>query len=317
MTICVIHTGGTIGMVSTDTGFAPKSGVVESELARLRQLGEISGDYRVIVADPLIDSANASPADWNWIITQIIEASEDCEGFVLTHGTDTLAFTAAALTFSLRGLQKPVLLTGAMRPLTENGSDGSRNLSDAFAAVRTAPPGVWVQFAGKRLHGARVRKSHSVAFDAFAASPSDVGPLRKAEHLSGQLYDENACVLIATVAPGMKADLVSLAAERADGIVLRCYGSGTVPERPDLRAALKRARENEIPVLAVSQCAEGGISLGTYSAGALLAEFGVIDGQDMTVEAAYTKLLHTLTVARDLKEQRRLLEQCLCGEWGT
>ncbi len=302
-------------MASTETGFAPKSGVVEAELAQLQKMGDISGDYRVVVADPLIDSANASPADWNWIIAQIIDASDECEGFVVTHGTDTLAFTAAALTFSLCGLQKPVVLTGAMLPLTQDGSDGSRNLLDAFEAVRTAPPGVWVQFAGKRLHGARVRKSHSVAFDAFAASISDLGPLREAAHPGGQPYDQDVSVLIAAVAPGMQADLIALAAERADGIVLRCYGSGTVPESRDLRAALKRARDTGKPVLAVSQCAEGGISLGTYSAGALLAEFGVVDGRDMTVEAAYAKLLHALSVTKDPIEQHRILETCLCGEW--
>jgi len=316
MTICVIHTGGTIGMIATETGFAPQNGVVEAELERLRDLGEIQSEFRVITADPLIDSANAAPSDWNWIMSQIVDLHDDCDGFVVTHGTDTLAFTAAALAFGLQGLGKPVVLTGAMLALTEAGSDGSRNLRDAFAAAHAAAPGVWVQFAGALLHGARVRKSHSVDFDAFRASPTDGAPARAAAAVSAQAYGP-ASALIAAVAPGMSADLVALAAEQAQGIVLRCYGSGTVPEGLGLRKAMQQAQAQGVPVLAVSQCAEGGISIGTYAAGSMLAETGAIDGRDMTVEAAYAKLLHVLSVTSDRAARRALLETRLCGEWAT
>ena len=314
MTICVIHTGGTIGMVATATGFAPQDGVVEAELDRLRAVGDIRSDFRVVTASPLIDSANAAPADWNWIMSQIAENHADCDGIVVTHGTDTLAFTAAALCFGLHGLRKPVILTGAMLPLSETGSDGGANLRDAFAAAETTPAGVWVQFAGKLLHGARVRKSHSVAFDAFNASYTDAAPQRAGAEISVQSYGD-ATALIAAVAPGMNAELVDLAADHADGIVLRCYGSGTVPEGRGLREALRRAQANGIAVIAVSQCAEGGISLGTYSAGSLLVETGAVDGRDMTVEAAYAKLLHVLAVSDDPAERRTLLETRICGEW--
>ncbi|WP_420006721.1 asparaginase [Arenibacterium sp. LLYu02] len=316
MKICVIHTGGTIGMVATETGFAPLNGVVEAELERLRTAGEISADFTLVSADPLIDSANAAPSDWNWIMAQIQNAHEACDGFVVTHGTDTLAFTAAALSFGLQGLQKPVVLTGAMLALTEEGSDGSRNLRDAFRAAEQAAPGVWVQFAGQLLHGARVRKSHSSEFDAFKASATDQAPWRAADQLQVIPYGAVSAV-IAAVAPGMNADLIALAAEHAQGIVLRCYGSGTVPEGLGLRKALQAARAKDVPVLAVSQCAEGGISLGTYSAGALLQETGAIDGRDITVEAAYAKLLHALSATQDPIQRRAILETRLCGEWAT
>ncbi len=316
MKICVIHTGGTIGMVATETGFAPKEGLVEAELERLRAAGEITAEFQLVAAQPLIDSANAMPSDWNWIMEQVVARHDHCDGFVVTHGTDTLAFTAAALTFGLKGLKKPVILTGAMLALSEEGSDGTRNLTEAFLAAGTAPAGVWVQFAGQRLHGARVRKSHSVEFDAFKASATDMPPHQQDETLSMVSYS-GASALITAVAPGMSADLVALAAERAEGIVLRVYGSGTVPEGLGLRKALQRARAQDIPVLAVSQCAEGGISLGTYSAGALLQETGAIDGRDMTVEAAYAKLLHALSVTKDPSERRRILRTRLCGEWAT
>ncbi|KUP91897.1 asparaginase [Tritonibacter horizontis] len=315
MSLCVIHTGGTIGMGRTATGFAPQTGVVEAELARLQTAGVIGTDVRLRVAEPLIDSANATLADWNWIMDQIAEAAVDCTGVIVTHGTDTLAFTAAALGFGLQGLNIPVVLTGSMLPLTEVGSDGPRNLAEAFAAVETLGPGIWVQFAGAQLHGLRVRKSHSSAFDAFKDTATDVAPLRVAPTLRVQPYEPSFAVLVVAVAPGMATDLVTLAAERADGIVLRCYGSGTVPESAVLRAALCRARDRGVPVLAVSQCAEGGISLGTYAAGAMLAETGAIDGRDMTVEAAYTKLLHALSATRDPDDRRQLLQTRLGGEW--
>ncbi|NIZ14303.1 asparaginase [Phaeobacter sp. HF9A] len=314
MKICVIHTGGTIGMVASARGFTPGAGVVEAELDRLHRAGEITADYDVITADPLIDSADAAPKDWNWMMAQIAGAAARYDGFVLTHGTDTLAFTAAALAFGLVGLQQPVILTGAMLPLTEKGSDGTANLRDAFVAAQTAPAGVWVQFAGQLLHGARVRKSHSLAFDAFRASPSDAAPLRAGPELRVQPYSA-VSALIAAVAPGMNADLVALAAERAEGVVLRVYGSGTVPEGLGLRRAMQQARDSGVPVLAVSQCAEGGISIGTYSAGAMLADTGAIDGRDMTVEAAYAKLLHALSVTGDAEARRQLLQTRLCGEW--
>lgn len=314
MTICVIHTGGTIGMAPSPEGFAPKTGIVEAELDRLQRIGAIEADFTVVTASPLIDSANTTSADWNWIMAQIAAHHDDCAGFVVTHGTDTLAFTAAALSFGLKGLRKPVVITGAMLPLTEEGSDGSDNLRDAFRAAEQAAPGVWVQFAGKLLHGARVRKSHSVAFDAFNASPTDAAPLRAAETLSIFEYGD-ATALIAAVAPGMNASLISYAVEQAAGIVLRCYGSGTVPEGLGLRKAMLQARDTGVPVLAVSQCAEGGISLGTYAAGAMLAQTGAIDGRDMTVEAAYAKLLHALSQSADPATRREILETRLCGEW--
>ncbi|MCG7625399.1 asparaginase [Epibacterium sp. Ofav1-8] len=316
MVICVIHTGGTIGMIATESGYAPQNGVVETELKRMRASGDIRTDFWVVTAAPLIDSANATPADWDWIMSQIVAHHDVCDGFVVTHGTDTLAFTAAALSFGLQGLSKPVVLTGAMLALTEDGSDGCRNLKDAFAAVETAPPGVFVQFAGGLLHGARVRKSHSTDFDAFKASPTDRPPHRQSPRLSAQYYGEVSAI-IAAVAPGMNADLVSLAAERAQGIVLRCYGSGTVPEGLGLRSAMQRAQAQGVPVLAVSQCAEGGISLGTYAAGSMLEDTGAIDGRDMTVEAAYAKLLHALAVTDDPQARRAILQENLCGEWAT
>ncbi|MCP3879726.1 MAG: asparaginase, partial [Sulfitobacter sp.] len=176
MATLLIHTGGTIGMAQTPDGFAPRDGVVEDAVAALVASGKITGEVEVLRLDPLIDSALATAQDWARIAQTIHQHRGRFDGFVVTHGTDTLAYTAAALCLALPGLAQPVIVTGAMQPLTVADTDGTANLIDALAAARTAPAGVWVQFGGKRLHGGRVRKAHSQALDAFTAAPTDREP---------------------------------------------------------------------------------------------------------------------------------------------
>lgn len=309
MTPLLIHTGGTIGMVATDAGFAPAEGVVEDFLT-----AHEPDTADLCLLSPLIDSANATPADWDRIAATIAARYDDHDAFIITHGTDTLAYTAAALCFALEGLGKPVILTGSMLPLSVEGSDGGRNLLDALTAAKQAPAGVWVQFAGKRLHGARVRKSHSRAFDAFAADPSDIAPRRAGTALTRHTTS-NQKVAFLSVAPGVPTDLFQHAAETCDGLILRCFGSGTVPGTPGLAAALATAHARAIPVLAVSQCPEGGMALGTYAAAAILRDHDVIDGRDMTVEAAYAKMHYTLATSPGPDTRRAALERSLCGEF--
>jgi len=314
MKVLVIHTGGTIGMVQTAHGLAPKKGIVEDHLFKLLRGNRIQYELDITVADPLIDSSSISPDDWNWITYQISVRYEEYDAFLIIHGTDTLAFTSAALCFALEGLEKPVILTGAMLPLAVQKNDGLRNLADALDAIYFATPGVWVQFAGRWLHGARVYKSHSLAFDAFCSSSPNIPPRRIADNFRRHTYQVfNVPVL--TMVPGMSDNVSLTAAERADGIVLRCYGSGTLPNIPALSDALKIAQRRDIPVLAISQCIEGGISLGTYAASTLLQETGAIDGRDSTVEAAYTKLLHVLSSATSERGWKDALNTSLCGEF--
>ncbi|GGL56954.1 asparaginase [Wenxinia marina] len=313
MDLCLIHTGGTIGMARTPRGYAPKAGLVEAEVARLIARHELRAEVEIARLDPLIDSANATPADWTRIAEAIAARHDAAKGFVVTHGTDTLAHTAAALAFALEGLARPVIVTGAMRPLGETGSDGPRNLSDALDTALLAPPGVWVQFAGRRLHGARVRKSHSSADDAFTAADEARPPRVSGPKLTLHPYRAPE-IGILTMAPGVSGRLVAAALELCDGLVLRCYGSGTVPDLPQLRDGLMAARAAGKPVIAVSQAPQGRLALGTYAAGALLVEAGVADGADMSVEAAYAKLAHVLS--RDLgpEDRHAMLARPLCGE---
>lgn len=312
MTLLLIHAGGTIGMIQTATGFAPAPGVVEDHIRDQVESGELHPvDIRLL--EPLIDSANATPVDWDRIARIVHEEHERYDAFVVTHGTDTLAYTSAALCYALEGLMKPVILTGSMLPLTVEGSDGPRNLRDAMRQALTAAPGVRVQFAGRLLHGARTRKTHSRNLDAFAADPSDVPPFRPGPAL--RLHSPAvADIAVLAVAPGMSETLVRHAAALCDGIVLRCYGSGTVPQVDGLRRALATAWDRQCPVVAVSQCPEGGLALGTYAAGEMLAEFNVVDGRDMTIEAAYAKLAYVLAETGDFPARLEKLQQPVCGE---
>jgi L-asparaginase len=303
----LIHTGGTIGMGATPEGFAPAEGVIEAALADLRV-----ADVTLLPLLPLIDSGQATPADWNRIAQAIVDNHSDYNGFIVTHGTDTLAFTASALCFALAGLKRPVILTGAMRPLTVEKSDGLQNLSDALQAAETAPPGIWVQFAGQLLHGARVRKAHSSALDAFTASRSAKPPLQPGKTPSFTCYQP--CEIgILSMAPGQSEACLAHALTTLDAIVLRVFGAGTLPETPALRAGLLAAQTRQTPIIAISQSPKGGIALGTYAAGNLLLEAGVIDGHDMTPEAAYTKLAHVLSLPEP--QRQAALNRNLCGEF--
>ncbi len=310
MSLLLIHTGGTIGMTATADGFAPKAGVVETFVKELVGDGQVSTPVDIQLLDPLIDSAEAQPSDWTRVAETIVSMHSDYQGVVVTHGTDTLAYTAAALSFALEGLSIPVIVTGSMLPLTVPNNDGTQNLHDALNAAASAPAGVWVQFAGQLLHGARTRKSHSRDFDAFRADPWDTPPVQVSETLKAHAYRDHKIAVLA-LAPGIPFELFQTAAEVCDGLVLRVYGSGTAPNSDTLAAALHTARSRGIPVLGVSQCPEGGMALGTYAAGSILINNGVIDGRDMTVEAAYAKMHHALSAKGDPMDR---LNQNLCGE---
>lgn len=315
MRILMVHTGGTIGMIRTQNGFAPQKGVVEDAVQTLIASGEIAASISIKALEPLIDSAQATPVDWIRIARCIVDAGDTCDAIVVTHGTDTLAYTAAALCLALPGLTKPVIVTGAMLPLTEEGSDGLRNLRDALKAAATGSPGVWVQFAGRLLHGARVRKSHSSAFDAFEAGPSTAAPFLTAESAGLNVLSPQK-VGVFSVTPGACAEILGFAVDHCDGLVLRCYGSGTAPDTPQIRAALGRARDQKIPIIAVSQCPEGGMKLGTYAAGRVMRENNVVDGRDMTPEMAYVKMHFCLSLHESYAVRCDYLAKNHVGELG-
>lgn len=306
MTICIIHTGGTIAMQAGRDGLEPAQGVLEAGLDALADAGIARGQTELLQLDPLIDSANARFADWNRIAAVIAAGQGRYAGFVVTHGTDTLAYTAAALSFALIGLTRPVVVTGSMLPFGVDGSDAQRNLGDALLAAGAAPAGVWVQFAGQLMAGARVRKAHSHGLDAFTARDGDPSLREGAPAFLPYGAPELA---VLSMAPNTSPRALAAALTACDGAVLRVFGAGTIPNDPEIEAALTSATARCTLMVAISQCNAGGIALGTYAAGAGLARAGVVDGRQMTEAAAYAKLAHALAHGG-----RDTLATDLCGE---
>lgn len=278
----LIHTGGTIGMVPSDDGLVPGAGVVEAAVA---------GRARIHAFDPLLDSAAIAHAEWNRLL-DLIEA--EAGPVVITHGTDTMAYTGAALSQALDGWPHPVILTGAMQPLG-SGGDAEANLALALTAAPEA--GVWLAFAGRLLPAGALVKHNSHAADAFRAvdeAPAH-GPFqsrRFADHALG----------ILTLSPGTTGAMITSALRSLDGAVLRVFGAGTVPPSPSLSQALAEAVVQGRRLRAVSACEIGGLALGAYAAGAALWAAGVENGGRETAEAALIRLWLSLSKSIDPHE---------------
>lgn len=308
-----IHTGGTIGMVQTSTGLITAPSIVEDTLARLNDRLGGGREIQILTIDPLIDSADIIPANWTQLAGIIWSNYNRYDGFLVTHGTDTIAYTAAALSFALDGLDKPVILTGSMVPLSIPDSDGNDNLRDGLESLSCVSAGVWVQFSGSLIPGTRIIKISSNEVDAFTCSALDEAPRLSGSGLTYYPYNDADIVTI-TLTPGISGSFVDTALKFADAAVLRCYGAGTAPSSDALSDAVQGAYIREVPVLAVSQCLRGGLRLGEYRAGTYLQKCGVIDGRDITTEAAVAKLLHVLSREQSFERRRSLLSRPLCGE---
>ena len=321
--LLVLYTGGTIGMQMSTDGLVPAAGFE----ARLRAeqaahperpapawvFGELS---------PPIDSANMTQSHWLAMRDAIVAAVEEdgCDAVLLLHGTDTLAYSAAALSFLLLDLGVPVLLTGSMQPAGVPGSDAWPNLFGALAELaRGVAPGVHLYFAGRLLHGARASKLRSEAFDAFAEVDRPRHGQAAAElpaALAWRQRRQPANVAALPLFPGVQAAHVqALLASGVQALLLECYGSGTGPADDEaLLAALRAAHERGVVLAAISQCAEGHVEFGVYAAGSRLAACGLVSGGGMTREAALAKLFALLGAGLAPAEVEHWFALDLCGE---
>lgn len=327
--ICLIYTGGTLGMRSSPRGYVPAAGLGQLLAEKLPELAT-AVRYDIVEPSPPLDSANATPRNWYALAETLASLMPRYDGFVVVHGTDTLAYTASALSFLLASQPRPVIVTGSQIPLAEVRNDARGNL---VAAMQVAAAGrvreVAVCFGPSVLRGNRTTKVRATALDAFT-SPNcpplarigteirygeELEPLPSANGLSYTGY-RPVSISVLPLVPGLPASVVdTLAQSGVQAVILECYGIGTSPDRDDaLMAALARLIGADVVVVAISQCLEGGVALGTYATGQALSDMGVISGADMTREAAYTKL-HAL-FAQGLAPQNvaRLMQQDLRGE---
>ena len=278
MKLLLIHTGGTIGMAETPEGLAPRKGLVEEAITKRLPQGT---ELIVKVFDPLLDSADVGPAHWNRMLDTI--RSHPDAAVIITHGTDTMAFTGAALSQALAGEARRVLLCGSMLPLGHKG-DAEGNLDLAISAAAAAEPGVLLAFAGKLLTADGLVKHHSHEADAFRSQP------QARPNTPQRRTFEDRKLSILTLSPGIPAEAVEAMLAKLDGAVLRIFGAGTAMNDADLLKVLAQAVKDGKRLRAVSQCEAGGLSPGAYAAGAGLWSTGIENGGTQTPEAALIHL---------------------------
>ncbi|WP_068301018.1 asparaginase domain-containing protein [Pararhodobacter sp. CCB-MM2] len=278
MSLLILHTGGTIGMQPGPDGLLPAQGLVEAAVARLTPAGL---SVRVETFDPLVDSAEVGPRHWNRLVDAVLAHDG---GVIVTHGTDTMSYTGAALAQALAGIDRPVVLCGAMHPLG-TGGDAEGNLQLALETAQTGAAGVWLAFAGALLPAAGLVKQDSQEDDAFRSVdlPAPGGPFRPRRFAERR-------VAVLTITPGLPVPALRAALAELDGAVLRVFGTGTVMSDPALADTLAEAVARGCRLRAVSQCENGGLVPGTYAAGAALWRAGVENGGGETPEAALARL---------------------------
>lgn len=336
--ILVLYTGGTIGMRASAAGYVPAPDFGARALAALRaQAAELPAFELREYAEPL-DSANIRPRDWLRMARDITDAASAYDGFVVLHGTDTMAYTGSALAFLLLGLGKPVILTGSMIPLAEAGTDAIENLVRALQLAASPDIGEVCLLLGRRLLRAnRATKWHTRAHDAFE-SPNypPLGHIERhgtrvrldTERLLGPAAEQPEPVLPTALShkvviqpffPGIEAATWRSFIERGvEAAVAPCYGRGTAPDADrELMDCLDEAIAGGMVVIAVAQCPKGGIALGTYGPGMALRARGVVDGRDLTVEAAFTKLHWLCAKGYTAPEIKARLAVPICGELTT
>ncbi len=328
MRILVLHTGGTLMMSSAATGELRPDAYGRDLLAELPILARVADVETRILFD--IDSGDMQPAHWVEIARAVHGAMADdrYDGVVVVHGTDTMAYGASAVALLLGPPTKPVIFTGAQRPLTEVRTDARQNLVDAVFAATQPIPEVGIAFASRVLRGVRAMKRDAWALAAFE-SPScpPLAELGVDVHLATHIRPRPASlaafdhrieprVLAVRVFPGLDPELVRGAVRVGiKALVLEAYGTGNLPHLSgSLIPALEEARSRDVPVLVVSQCPRGFVDMGRYAGGAAAAAAGAIAGGDMTREAAIAKMMVGLGRHGTGAELRSWLERDVVGE---
>ncbi len=328
----IAYTGGTIGMRRTDGGYAPAPGYLAAQMAAMPELADPAlPAYDIHEYAPLLDSSNMRPADWVRIGRDIVAHYDEYDGFVVLHGTDTMAYTASALPFFIRGLAKPVILTGSQIPLSEVRNDARNSLvTSMLIASSAAVPEVCLYFGNKLLRGCRTTKVHADGLDAFDSPnypplglvgvdieidvthvrTAETGPIRLAEPVA------EATVGAFRLFPGLSPEfLANVLQPPLQGLVLQAYGVGNGPDRDEaLLRVIREASDRGVVIVACTQCLRGAVHLGEYATGAALARAGVISGHDLTTEAALCKLYYLFSTGCAPDKVRRLMGENLCGE---
>ncbi len=323
--VLIVTTGGTITMLrGRDSCLYPceDAGKLLEKVPELSLLADI--DILPLVN---VDSSNFTPDLWLIIARAIFQRIKEYDGFVVTHGTDTLCYTSAALSFALQELNKPVVITGSQVPLEEIGSDGRNNLINAVRVAISDLAEVAVVFGSLVIRGTRAKKTSvfdmqafisvndvplgtiglSIKFSDFARRRSRKKPLLRA------FLNQNVALL--PVYPGLKPEVIDYLALTHDGIVLEGYGAGNIPTgEKSLIPAITTAVARNVPVVVCTQCIVGSTEMELYQVGRAALEAGAIPAMDMTPEATLVKLMWVLGQSNDISAIDSMMQKNFVGE---
>lgn len=302
-----ILTGGTFSCTVTKSGLAPCSS--EEQAGKILSLmPEIVEKYKVTpIVLMNIDSSDMTTADHKRIADTIDENIGKYDGTVITHGTDTMAYTAAALSVMLQDPPMPVVLTGSQRPFFDKDSDAPKNFADAFrVSDKASTGGIFVVFGGRIMRGCDCTKVDTVSDDAFCSATGNEGKIANdnvtfpdSENHGRYNYDSSLCkadgkVALLDMHPSFDPDMIALLYDGGiKGFVIRCYGAGGMPEK--VRAALGAVIAKGAKAIAVTQCLHGGADLGIYAVGTDAEKAGITDGGHMTAEYAVAVMMKTVS----------------------
>ena len=322
--ILLLTTGGTIASLPGGEGLEPqRSEVMERELNQLRTY------YHITVRDVMcLDSSNIRPEEWQQLARDIYEHRAGFDGIVISHGTDTMAYTASAVTYMLPDIDLPVVFTGSQLPLADILSDGPDNLRTAFAMAASGKPGIFLAFDRKVMLGCRAVKVRASGFSAFesvnaryAGLVSNNGLVIDEQALPQIAGEARLCpeisknVFLLKLTPGLNPAVFDmLAAMGYRGIVIEAFGLGGINVLNRGLRGIHRCVEDGISVVVTTQCLYDSSDLRVYQVGNKLLELGVIQGRDMTSEAAMTKLMWAIGQGMDQSQIADLFATNLAGE---